>query len=281
MFQQLLRRLRPVFSKDLSPAVRWRLAPKSVFLGAATAFALLVWAPAAPAATTFGSDVSQVGTTGIQGQNTRVQDVLPSIQVTSPVSGVVVRWRLSTSGAPSQTQGVRLRIIRPVMLTSYMAVATDPTPQPVSGTQTLNTYATRLSIQVGDKLGVETTSGTGNLYAFRSFMGAQVDEYPASAGWPDGGTQSNIAGQALELIVNADVEPDADGDGFGDETQDLCPTNATTQGVCPSTTTPPSTATTPSLTGQRAAALKKCKKKFDKGTRARKKCINKANLLPV
>ena len=29
---------------------------------------------------------------------------------------------------------------------------------------------------------------------------------------------------AVELLANADVEPDADGDGFGDETQDNCPT---------------------------------------------------------
>ena len=38
--------------------------------------------------------------------------------------------------------------------------------------------------------------------------------------------------------------------------------------------------TTPSTTGQRAAALKKCKKK-NKSARARKKCRKKAQLLPV
>ena len=36
-----------------------------------------------------------------------------------------------------------------------------------------------------------------------------------------------------ELLVQAVVEPDADRDGFGDETQDRCPTNATTAGACP------------------------------------------------
>jgi hypothetical protein len=35
-----------------------------------------------------------------------------------------------------------------------------------------------------------------------------------------------------ELLVQAVVEPDADKDGFGDETQDKCPTQATTSGVC-------------------------------------------------
>ena len=33
--------------------------------------------------------------------------------------------------------------------------------------------------------------------------------------------------------ANADIEPDADGDTFGDETQDLCPADASTQGACP------------------------------------------------
>ena len=35
-----------------------------------------------------------------------------------------------------------------------------------------------------------------------------------------------------ELLASADIEPDADHDGFGDETQDQCPTQATTQGPC-------------------------------------------------
>src|SRR5205085_4335180 len=37
---------------------------------------------------------------------------------------------------------------------------------------------------------------------------------------------------AGELLVSADIEPDADHDGFGDETQDQCPSQATTQGPC-------------------------------------------------
>jgi hypothetical protein len=35
------------------------------------------------------------------------------------------------------------------------------------------------------------------------------------------------------MLANADIEPDADRDGFGDETQDACPINAATQGACP------------------------------------------------
>ena len=35
------------------------------------------------------------------------------------------------------------------------------------------------------------------------------------------------------LNLAATVEPDADHDGFGDETQDQCATDGTTQGPCP------------------------------------------------
>jgi len=40
------------------------------------------------------------------------------------------------------------------------------------------------------------------------------------------------------LDVSAQLEPDDDGDGFGDETQDQCPTSASTQGPCPTRRSP-------------------------------------------
>ena len=37
---------------------------------------------------------------------------------------------------------------------------------------------------------------------------------------------------SVTILVNADVEADADHDGFGDETQDACPSDPATQGPC-------------------------------------------------
>jgi hypothetical protein len=56
----------------------------------------------------------------------------------------------------------------------------------------------------------------------------------------DGGTPRAFSsvGPNLELLVNADIEADADADGYGDETQDACPTDATTQGSCPDKVAP-------------------------------------------
>jgi hypothetical protein len=39
-------------------------------------------------------------------------------------------------------------------------------------------------------------------------------------------------GTPIRLNVAAVVEPDADQDGFGDETQDACPSEGDTQGAC-------------------------------------------------
>ena len=56
------------------------------------------------------------------------------------------------------------------------------------------------------------------------------------------------------------LEPDCNHNGLGDETQDPNPSCAT---------------------GQRAAALKKCKKKFRHNNAKRRKCRKKAKKLPV
>ena len=62
---------------------------------------------------------------------------------------------------------------------------------------------------------------------------------------PDGGITPAPARREAdaELTINADVEPDEDADGFGDETQDQCLGTAGPQNGCAA------------ATGQRAAAL--------------------------
>jgi hypothetical protein len=104
--------------------------------------------------------------------------------------------------------------------------------------------------------------------------GAAGANTKAASGVHNSGTldySSNLPN--AEVLVQYTVEPDADGDAYGDETQDRC---VGTPGPCIPTL---STDAAPAPTGQRAAALKKCKKK--KSQKARRKCKKKANLLPV
>lgn len=84
-----------------------------------------------------------------------------------------------------------------------------------------------------------------------------------------GETRGAVGAPEPETLVNvsAVLEADTDGDGFGDETQDQCPTDPSTQGPCPTPASQP--------TGERAAALAKCKKKHT--ARKRRKCRRRAN----
>jgi hypothetical protein len=51
----------------------------------------------------------------------------------------------------------------------------------------------------------------------------------------DGSGKRGSTESTGELLVAGTIEPDADGDGFGDETQDQCPSQKTTQGACDNT----------------------------------------------
>jgi CSLREA domain-containing protein len=98
-----------------------------------------------------------------------------------------------------------------------------------------------------------------------------ADTINCTGGGPDSGT---VDTSPAETYVGCD----ADGDGVVDFL-DACPTQAGTGDGCPVSTPPPPSSGSSGPTGQRAAALKKCKKK--KSAKARKKCKKKANKLPV
>jgi CSLREA domain-containing protein len=103
-----------------------------------------------------------------------------------------------------------------------------------------------------------------------------ADNIDCTGGGPNSGT---VDTSPAEHYIGCD----SDADGVVDFL-DACPTQAGTNGGCPLVTTPPPTNNTPAPpptgpTGQRDAALKKCKKK--KTATARKKCKANANKLPV
>lgn len=89
-----------------------------------------------------------------------------------------------------------------------------------------------------------------NTFAHAGF-GEDCKSFPSSsanaADPADGSTQTfdPVPGSGGRVNVSAIVEPDADADGFGDETQDLCPTDASTAGTCPPPPAPKSEAPGP------------------------------------
>jgi len=141
--------------------------------------------------------------------------------LSSPANGVVVRWRIKSGAAPASTA---LRILRPGNSNTRAAVTTSEVQVPAASTTT--TFDTRLPIAAGDQIGIDSK--------FPPFASAASSEvrYWAPA-LVDGAAASGSSAFANSLLlVNADIELDQDGDGYGDESQDHCPLEATEHDGC-------------------------------------------------
>jgi hypothetical protein len=161
----------------------------------------------------------------------------PSYDV--PSSGVITSW--STKPGPSTGTGARLKVYRPTADPHKWTVVGESAAKVPLTPDTLNTANTRIPVQAGDRIAIRTASGNGGPcdfpypaglgpgYALFSFQAM-----PSSTD-PPAGSSVTFSDDGLEELVNiaAVVEPDADGDGFGDETQDHCPGVAGSNNGCP------------------------------------------------
>lgn len=140
-----------------------------------------------------------------------------------PSNGVITRWGYNF--VPVATPfPVNLAILRGTgtdwTLTGVSDVLTSA-PGDVSG-------ATRMSVVAGDRIGIANTI----VYCVAAGESLQLGAF----------VFGSPVGTALSLPTNAPnvtpsvwatLEPDVDLDGFGDETQDLCPQGAAFQTACP------------------------------------------------
>ncbi|HEY6638550.1 MAG TPA: hypothetical protein VIZ61_12775 [Solirubrobacterales bacterium] len=160
----------------------------------------------------------------------------------SPITGVITSLRMRTTG------GAVTFMIRPVRKNATMAltflnvgpevafpVAADGNP--VGHITEAN--GVHLPITAGDRLGLGYTnvSPAPMIGAIGGARACGSSQGPGNT-HPVGTEKTYSTGCPAELLVQGTAEPDADHDGFGDETQDQCPTNAGTQGPCPVSATP-------------------------------------------
>jgi hypothetical protein len=102
-----------------------------------------------------------------------------------------------------------------------------------------NVFSTRIPILAGDRIGLFGNSETGTLFCAETpeteNPGDSIGEF---TGNPTTGSTAKLSKTKTEQLVpvRAVIEPDADHDGFGDETQDGCPQSASFQGPCPTIT---------------------------------------------
>jgi hypothetical protein len=145
----------------------------------------------------------------------------PVQQVHSPIDGVITRWRVVGSGQ------VSLQVITNDGGTTGAATATSPPATQLDG----QPNATQLPIVAQQIVGVAMPASPGGSVRFLSATGrGTIRNWQPALEDTDQGATGGIS--STSLLVNADVEPDVDGDGFGDETQDSCSTDVFTQGAC-------------------------------------------------
>jgi hypothetical protein len=149
------------------------------------------------------------------------------IPTTAPFAGVVTSWSFLAS---TQNTVLTLRVFRHVSASTFTAVADGGPLQTVPAGTGLHTYPTRIPVQRGDFIGLRATQGgcaaqTGNTNDTALFR-ADTATPVGSSGTYDAATPGFIEN------IAATLEPDADADGFGDVSQDQCPSLASTQGRC-------------------------------------------------
>jgi len=220
---------------------------RKTLLGVVMAFCLLgASAPAASQATT-PVTIGQLAPANPSpacsgGPNDIIQAALASgTSYVVPTDGTITQW--STNAAAGAGQMLKMKVFRPVTGTTYTVVGHDGaralTPS------VLNTFTVSIPVKAGDLIGLNDQNAPAHSNACLFTTGQAGDVFGASAAIGDAADGSSetilpiIGGYRLNLTAT------------------LAPTP----------------------TGQRAAALKKCKRKHSK--RARRKCRKKANLLPA
>jgi hypothetical protein len=161
---------------------------------------------------------------------------------TVPFDGVITSFRHLGAPAPLADQRVRLKVWQPDAEPVQFKVVGASAIEPVDP-GTLNEFDTRVPVSAGDMLGLATL--TTNMQC--AFGGDPGD----TGSWTDrqdtlvnSSAYLPIPANGFRFNIEATVEPDTDGDTFGDDTQDGCPELGDFHGPCPPDTeliSPPKT----------------------------------------
>jgi hypothetical protein len=172
---------------------------------AIAALAAFSCAATAQAATvTVGSPLTQSFTpTTIFGVGTVINSALPEpgANVASPISGTVVRWRITgAEGGP-----FKLRVLRPAGIPFYTGAGTSAPEIPTS--TSTQVFSTNLPIQAGDLIGFDNSNEkVDKIGTISPLAGAQFTVWapPLSDGSTIGATEIT---PNREIGINADVQP--------------------------------------------------------------------------
>jgi len=190
---------------------------------------VLFGAPGASAAIEVGDEC--VGNVASEPFTLVPESHIPSgpLPLAAPSSGVVTTWKVKSEYPDPVPEA--MGAFRPVGTGKFQLVGESNEESAAIGT---SDFTTRIPVQAGDRLGLvpagaesplicETTETADHTWSFRGAVGP-------------GSTHQFAAGVFVRVPLVAVIEPDKDGDGYGDETQDKCPQSAAYQGSCPTIT---------------------------------------------
>jgi hypothetical protein len=132
------------------------------------------------------------------------QATLPGRPVSSPVNGVIVRWRVQWGVTPDT---IALRVLRPAAGGSLFVASTAP--EPISTQK--QTLTASVPISIGDRIAVEELGMTNTSPRGIPATGGVIDTWLDSP--PNGGSAPpSVSGNPpdTELLLNADIEPSND-----------------------------------------------------------------------
>jgi hypothetical protein len=231
-----------------------RFAPAAVI-----AFAGLLVTSAAPAVGSVTIGQTFVPEEAFGGSGTFIQTSTSDDSYVVPSNGVVTSWSFQAGTDP--TPPMKLKMFRAAGGDDYTTVGQSQlvTPAP----NVLNTFLTQIAVKAGDVPGHFYTDSTFGFREGAGFNAEYNDGDPGTPGLdaPPGTTITYTFDAGDQIDLSAVVEPDADHDGSGDETQDACPTNPATQGSCPAQLTKKKCKKRKKHHSAEAAKKKKCKKK--------------------
>jgi hypothetical protein len=199
-------------------------APTIIALGTALVMAVPTPAHAAPP-NDFGNSCLANTSTGNATVVMTSKSGLNPLPITAPSTGVMTKVTINVPAVPPIA--TVMKTVRPTgNLNEYRVISQSATFNVNTGN---NTYDVRLPVTAGDLLGASSSLAVllcSTASASDVVAGVAGDVLPGQAA-----TFTPIPSRALVAV--ATVEPDADNDGFGDTTQDLCPQSAAFQTACP------------------------------------------------
>ncbi len=194
----------------------------------------LVLASSAQAAVTIGNDVTQHPDPAIQLGCTHQRCLyVPTVApATAAANGVITSWsehaEIGHPAQPGLPAEMRLVVLRPAAGNYTVVGASARVTVTAAGVQTFpaNVRIAKgdvIALELGDPSGPNLTIGPG--MSGPPTSGATTSRYDPAPDTALGSTftQTPSASDSTVLLVSANIEIDADGDGFGDETQDACP----------------------------------------------------------